>query len=389
MPLFFAVTSRGLQEALVEELSELGAKKIEKGPGGAYFETTWEGCYRVNLESRIASRILKPVLDFTAYDGEELYGQVRRHDFTKYIDLNQTFKVESVVQDSKIHDQRFVAMKVKDAIVDQFRELSGERPNVETGDPDFKVFVRGYKNQFQISIDTSGDALFMRGYRREAGLAPMKENLAAGLIRLTGWQKDIPIVDPMCGSGTILIEAALMAMNVSPGSLRRGFGFENLKEFDEAVYDRVIDSVADAEKTELPFKFYGYDTDRKVLQNAKDNAKRAGVDHLIEFRNESVATLRPPEGVTKGMIITNPPYGTRIGDEDNLKDLYRDLGHTLKHNFQGWQAWLLSGNKDLILEMKLKASKRHSIFNGPLECKFLCYDMFAGALDSRTFKRDI
>jgi putative N6-adenine-specific DNA methylase len=226
----------------------------------------------------------------------------------------------------------------------------------------------------------------MRGYRREAGLAPMKENLAAGLIRLTGWQKDIPIIDPMCGSGTILIEAALMAMNVSPGSLRRGFGFENLKDFEESVYDRVIDDVATAEKTELPFKFYGFDTDRKVLQAAKDNARRAGVDHLIEFKNESIATLAPP--VEKGLIITNPPYGARIGDEDNLKDLYRDLGHTLKHRFQGWQAWLLSGNKDLILEMKLKASRRHTIFNGPLECKFLCYDMFAGAMESRTFKRE-
>ncbi|MFN7727848.1 MAG: class I SAM-dependent RNA methyltransferase [Bdellovibrio sp.] len=386
MPKFFAVTSRGLQEALVEELTELGAKYVEKGPGGAFFESSWEGCYRVNLESRLASRVLKPVLDFTAYDGEELYGQIRRHDFTKYINNDQTLKVESSVQESKLHDQRFVAMKVKDAIVDQFREQSGERPDIETSTPDFRVFVRGYKNNFQVSIDTSGDALFMRGYRREAGLAPMKENLAAGLIRLTGWQKDIPIVDPMCGSGTILIEAALMAMNVSPGSLRRGFGFENLKDFEESVYDRVIDEVATAEKAEIPFKFYGFDTDRKVLQAAKDNARRAGVDHLIEFKNESIATLAPP--VEKGLIITNPPYGARIGDEDNLKDLYRDLGHTLKHRFQGWQAWLLSGNKDLILEMKLKASRRHTIFNGPLECKFLCYDMFAGAMESRTFKRE-
>jgi putative N6-adenine-specific DNA methylase len=385
MPQFFAVTSRGLQEVLVDELTELGMKKIEKGPGGASFETNWEGCYRVNLCSRIASRVLKPVLDFTAYDGEELYGQIKRHDFTKYIDLNQTFKVEAAVQDSKLHDQRFVAMKTKDAIVDQFREKSGERPDVETERPDFKVFVRGYKNQFQVSIDTSGDALFMRGYRREAGLAPMKENLAAGLIRLTGWKKDKPIVDPMCGSGTILIEAALMALNVAPGSLRRGFGFERLKGFEKDTYKKVLDDVSDAELSELPFKFYGFDTDRKVLQIAKENAKRAGVDHLIEFRNESVATLKPP--VESGLLITNPPYGTRLGDEDNLKDLYRDLGYTLKHRFQGWEAWLLSGNKDLILDMKLKSSRKHFVYNGGLECRFLRYEMFEGTLDSRTFKK--
>lgn len=386
MPQFFAVTSRGLQEPLVEELAELGLKNVEKGPGGAYFESNWEGCYRANLLSRLSSRILKPVLDFTAYNGEELYGQIRRHDFTKYIDLNQTFKVEASVQECAIHDQRFLAMKVKDAVVDQFREKSGERPNIETDTPDFKIFVRGFKNQYQVSIDTSGDALFMRGYRREAGLAPMKETLAAGLVRLSGWKKDRPIVDPMCGSGTILIEAALDALNVAPGSMRRGFGFERLKGFEQGVYDQVIDEVVEKEIEELPFKFYGFDTDRKVLQIAKENAKRAGVDHLIEFKNESIATLKPP--VEGGLMITNPPYGTRIGDEDNLKDLYRDLGHTLKHQFQGWEAWILSGNKDLILEMKLKASRKHFVYNGGLECRFLRYEMFAGTLDSRTFKRD-
>lgn len=386
MPQFFAVCSRGLQEALVEELKDLNVKDIKTGPGGASFETNWEGCYRVNLQTRIASRILKPVLDFTAYDGDELYSQILRHDFTKYIDLDQTFKVEAMVQDCKVHDQRFVAMRVKDAIADQFREKSGERPNVETKEPDFRVFIRGYKNQYQLSIDTSGDALFMRGYRRETGPAPMKETLAAGLLRMTGWKGDRPIVDPMCGSGTILIEAALMALKVAPGTLRRGFGFEKLKGFDQEAYDRVVEQAAEAELEEVPFKFYGYDTDRKVLTSAKENAKRAGVDHLIEFKNESVATLIPP--VESGIMITNPPYGTRLGDEENLRDLYRDLGHTLKHRFQGWEVWLLSGNKDLILDMKLKAGRKHFVYNGPLECRFLRYDMFAGTLDSRTFKRD-
>ena len=385
MPQFFAVTSRGLQEPLIAELAELGMKNIKTGPGGASFETNWEGCYRVNLQSRIASRILKPVLEFTAYEGDELYGQILRHDFTKYIDLNQTFKVEAVVQESKIHDQRYVALKTKDAIVDQFREKSGERPNVETSTPDFKVYIRGYKNQYQVSIDTSGEALFMRGYRKAAGEAPIKENLAAGLVRLTGWKMDKSIVDPMCGSGSILIEAALQALNVAPGSMRRGFAFERLKGFDEGLYESIIDEVASAEKEELPFKFYGYDTDRKILAIAKDNARRAGVDHLIEFANESIAEVKPP--VTDGILITNPPYGTRLGDEDNILDVYRDLGHTLKHQFQGWQAWILAGNKDLILEMKLKSNRKHSVFNGGIECRFLCYEMFAGTLDSRTFKK--
>jgi 23S rRNA G2445 N2-methylase RlmL len=386
MPQFFAVTGRGLQEPLMEELKQLGVKGIEKGPSGVFFDTNWEGCYRVNLKTRLASRILKPVLDFTAYEGEELYGQILKHDFTKYFDLNQTFKVEASVQESKIHDQRFVAMKVKDAIADQFRDkMGGERPNVETRDPDFQVFIRGYKNQFQVSIDTSGDALFMRGYRSRAGMAPLKENLAAGLVALTGWQCDRPLVDPMCGSGTLLIEAALMALNVAPGSMRRGFAFEKLKGFDQEAYDRAIDEVSAEEKEDLPFKLYGFDADRKILQDAKDNARRAGVDHVIEFKPGSIATIVPP--CESGIVITNPPYGTRLGDEDNLKDVYRDMGHTLKHHFQGWDAWILAGNKDLILEMKLKASRKHAVFNGGLECRFLCYEMKSGAYSPRTFKK--
>lgn len=374
MPQFFASTAKGLSEALEKELQDLGFKGLDKVGAGVFFESNWEGVYRLNLQTRLASRILKPVLDFAAYQGDEIYHNVMKHDFTKYIDPSQSIKVEASVKESKVRDQRFVALKVKDAIVDQFRDKFGVRPNVDTDNPDLRIYVKAVKNQFHVSIDTSGDSLFMRGYRLLSGDAPVKENLAAGLLMLSEWDKNSPIVDPMCGSGTILIEAAMMALNIAPGINRKKFGFMKLKNFDSELWEKVVEDVVSQEKEDLDFKFYGSDTDRAVLQKAKQNARRAGVDHVIQFKSEGIATLEPP--VEKGLIVTNPPYAVRMGDEDNVRDVYRDLGYTLKHRFTGWDAWILSGNKELILDMRLKSTRRHFVYNGNLECRFLKYSMF-------------
>ncbi|WII71343.1 THUMP domain-containing protein [Bdellovibrio sp. 22V] len=374
MPQFFASAPRGLVEALEQEIKDLGLKVTDRYIGGVFFESNWEGCYKANLHSRLASRILKPVLDFTAYQPEELYNQILRHDFTKYIKPTQTISIDASITDSKMRDQRFVAMKVKDAIVDQFREKFGVRPDVDNENPSLRIHVRAIKNQFNVAVDTSGDSLFKRGYRKEVGEAPLKENLAAGLIKLSEWDQQTPIVDFMCGSGTFLIEAAMMAMNIAPGINRKKFGFQNWLTYEEDTWEKVVQEAMDAEKEELPFKFYGYDIDRRVLINAKENAKRAGVDDVIEFRKEAVSTVEPP--VEKGLIIVNPPYGARIGDEDNLRDVYRDLGFTLKHRFKGWDAWILSGNKELIADLKLKSTRKHFVFNGNIECRFLKYSMF-------------
>ncbi len=374
MPQFLALTSRGLAEPLMQELQELGFDQLKISGSGVYFESNQEGCYKVNLCSRLATRVIKPILDFPAYQQDELYHNIQKHDFTKYIEPHQTLKVESSVSECKIHDQRFVAMKVKDAIVDQFRDKFDVRPNVEKDRPDLSVFIRGVKNQFNVAIDTSGSSLFMRGYREHSGPAPLKEHLAAGLVRLSGWQMDEPIVDPMCGAGTILIEAALMALKWAPGAFKKGFAFQRLKGFQEERWEQLLTKVTSEELEELPIKFYGFDSDRRAIQTAKDNARRAGVSDLIEFKYQPVATLKAP--CPKGILITNPPYGARLGEEDELRDLYKDLGHTLKHEFKGWSAWILSGNKDLILDMKLKSTKRFVVFNGGLECRFLKYEMF-------------
>jgi 23S rRNA G2445 N2-methylase RlmL len=374
MPEFFASTAKGLVEPLESELKELGFKVTGTTGGGVYFDGNWESCYKANLHSRLASRILKPILDFTAYQPEELYANIQKHDFTKYIKPNQSIKIDATVKDSMMRDQRFVAMKIKDAIVDQFRDKFGVRPDVDNQNPSLIVYVRCVKNQFNVSIDTSGDSLFMRGYRREVGEAPLKENLAAGLLRVSGWDRKSPLVDFMCGSGTFLVEAAMMALNVAPGMQRKSFGFQNLLNYEPESWDKVINEAIEGELEDVDFKIYGYDIDRRILDSARDNAKRAGVDHIIEFKREPVATVEPP--AEKGMVVLNPPYGARIGDEDNLRDVYRDLSFTLKHRFKGWDAWILSGNKELIMDLKLKSTQKHFVFNGNIECRFLKYSMF-------------
>ena len=375
MATFFASCPTGMADLVEKELQSFGLKTYEKTIGGVIFESNWAGCYKANLKSRYASRILKPILDFPAYQNEDIYNNILKHDFTKYIKPNQTLAVDAAVKECKMLDQRFLAMKVKDAIVDQFREKFGSRPDVENENPDLRIHIRGYKNQYHVSIDTSGNSLFMRGYRTKTGEAPLKENLAAGLIGLAEWDMKSPIVDLFCGSGTILIEAAMMALNVAPGLQRSRFGFMSYNDFDASVWDKVVDEAIAEEKEEIDFKLYGYDLDKKVLLMAK----HAGVLEFIEFQNLPIATAHPPEGVETGMIIANPPYGARIGDEDNLKDVYRDLGYTLKHRFAGWSAWILSGSKELLSEMKLKSTRKFFVYNGNIECRFLKYEMFEGS----------
>lgn len=398
MPRFYASCPIGSADLVEKELQALGLKTGTKTIGGVVFEANWSGCYKANLHSRYASRILKPLLDFPAYNEDDIYHNILKHDFTKYISPNQTIAVDAVVKDSKIRDQRFLAMRVKDAIVDQFREKFGTRPDVSNDEPDMRIHIRGHKNQFHVALDTSGHSLFMRGYRGKTGEAPLKENLAAALIGLTDWDKKSPIVDLFCGSGTILIEAALMALNIPPGVFRDRYGFMNLKDYNEDEWTKLIEESQAQELDTLDFKFYGYDMDKKVLQIAKENAKNAGVADFIDFKATPIAVAAPPVEIDeagkattiKGMIISNPPYGTRLGDEDNLKDVYRDLGFTLKNRFQNWEAWILSGNAELMTEMKLKSTRRVFLFNGNIECRYLKYEMYAGSMrsDKEKARRD-
>ena len=375
MAKFFAMTSKGLVDVLEQELKDMGLQKLERGISGVYFEGPWAHCYRANLRSRTATRIILPILDFPAYKNEDLYHNIRKHDFTKYIPPNGTLAVDSMVRDSGVFaDQRFVSMKVKDAIVDQFRDKFEIRPDVDSKNPDLSLIVRCNKNQFSVAIDTSGEALFKRGYRVGMTDAHVKEHLAAGILLMTGWDRKSPVVDPMCGSGTFLIEAALMALNVAPGTMRKGFAFQRLNGFQRDEYEAEVDAAISEELEELPFKFYGYDIDKEALKVARQNAIQAGVSELVELQRAPVETLpTPPE---KGIMVVDPPYGERMGNPYELTDLYADLAHTMKTSFLGWECFVLSGAPELSKSMKLKSERKFPVWNGPIECRLLKYTMF-------------
>lgn len=375
MPRFFAMTSRGLGDVLEKELGDLGLTGLEKGQGGVWFDSNWAGCYRANLRSRIATRIILPILDFPAYKPEELYHNVRKHDFTKYIEADGTVAVEANVRDcGAFRDQRFVAMKVKDAVVDQFREKYGERPDVETANPDLRIIVRAVNNAFSMAIDTSGDALFKRGYRVGMTEAHLKEHLAAGMLALTGWDGNSPIVDPMCGSGTLVIEAALIARRIAPGTLRKGFGFQRLKGFQREEWQREVSDALALERDEIDFKLFGFDIDKDALKVAKQNAVAAGVEDICEFQRAPMETLQAP--VPNGVMIVDPPFGERVGTRDELEDTYKNLAHTMKVGFKGWECYVLSGAPELSAAMKLKAERKFPLYHGPIECRLLKYKMF-------------
>ncbi len=376
MARFFAMTSRGLSDVLFEEVSKLGLSKVLKGQGGVFFESNWAGCYRANIRLRSATRILLPILDFPAYNPEELYNNIKKHDFTKYIEVGQTIAVDASIRECGIfRDQRFVAMKIKDAIVDQFSDKYGERPDVDSKNPHLTIAVRAVKNQFSVSIDTSGEPLFKRGYKSLKMVpAPLKEHVAAGLVLATGWACDKPIVDPMCGGGTFLIEAALMALKISPGTLRKSFAFQNFIGFKPEEFAAELEQAMSEELESLPFKFYGYDLDRDAVKIAQANVHNAGLEEYIEITRGPIETLKAP--VPEGVIVTNPPYGERLSSAFELEELYLNMAHTFKTDFKGWDCWILSGEPELTKFMKLKAERKVPVFNGPIECRFLKYKMF-------------
>ncbi len=375
MPKFFAMTSRGLGEVLEQELKDMGIEKVERMFGGVQFDGNWAQCYRANLRSRIATRILMPILDFPAYKPDDLYHNILKHDFTKYISPSGTIAVEANVRDcGEFRDQRFVAMKIKDAIVDQFREKFGERPNVDVDNADLRIVCRAVNNAFSVSIDTSGDPLFKRGYRVGHSEAHVKEHLAAGILALAGYKGDKPVVDPMCGSGTFLIEAALIALKISPGTLRKGFGFQKLAGFQRDVWEAEVDAALNEELDEIPFKMYGIDIDKKVLPVAMANAQEAGVDQFIDFQRQPMETYKAP--VEMGLFVVDPPFGERMGEKDQLLDTYKDLAHIMKTSFKGWDCFVLSGAPELSSAMKLKAERKFPLFHGPIECRLLKYKMF-------------
>ena len=374
MPRFLAITSRGLLEPLTSELQSLQIKNVHQKSDSVEFDGPWSDLYRVHLNSRIATRVLLPVADFTAYNEEDLYyGVLRKHDFTQYIFPNQTLRVEAHVREHKtLRDQRFVAMKVKDALADQFRGKFDERPSVgDEESADLRVVVRIVGTQVSVALDLTGDSLSNRGYRRHVGEAPLREHVAAGMLRYSKWSYPQPLLDPFCGSGTILIEAALSETGLGGLKRRRPFSFEKLRGFQPEVWAELRKEERRRAAPGKPFLF-GYDVDAGMVEKARLNARAAGVENWILFQQRDVRDLKPPTELA-GWIVTNPPYGERLGSKASAKQLMSDFSRALKTSFKDWNAWILSGDAEVSSGLKLKARRRIPVFNGPIECRLLNY----------------
>lgn len=376
-----AKTFQGLEEVLAKELTALGAKNIEQGIRMVSFTGDQEMLYRANFCLRTAVKVLKPIKVFKAKDADEVYEVVKKMDWEKYMDVTTTFLIDSVVFSEQLRHSRFVAYRVKDAIADYWREKTGDRPNVGITNPDLRINVHVAEDEVTIALDSSGESLHLRGYKVKNTEAPINEVLAAGLVLLSGWDCQCDLIDPFCGSGTILIEAALIAQNIYPGVFRKEYAFERWKDFDEELFDRIYND--DSAEREFDYKIYGYDINRRVVQIALENVKSAGVQNIVEVQQGDIANFEQP--VEKAIMITNPPYGERIkpdGTDDILK-LYSIIGERLKHAFVGGNAWIISSKEEYFASIGMRPSTRIALLNGNIECEFRKYQIFDGKLKER------
>lgn len=368
-----AKTFQGLEEVLAAELTALGANDIQIGRRMVSFSGDKEMMYKANFCLRTAIRILKPIKHFTAQDADEVYEQIKAIHWEDYLSVDNSFAIDAVVFSEEFRHSKFVSYRIKDAIVDYFREKRGKRPNVRINKPDVLLNIHIAENNCTLSLDSSGESLHRRGYRQEAVEAPLNEVLAAGMILMTGWHGECDLIDPMCGSGTIPIEAALIARNIAPGVFRKEFAFEKWPDFDRDLFDEIYND--DSQEREFTHKIYGYDNNPKANTIAMHNIKAAGVSKDVVLKLQPFQQFEQPK--EKSIIITNPPYGERISSND-LLGLYEMIGERLKHAFTGNTAWILSYRDECFDKIGLKATKRIPLLNGALDCEFRQYEIFDG-----------
>lgn len=373
---FFAPCPRGLEGVLSTELTILGAKELKSSDGGVAFSGTWLTMMKANLESRIASRILWLLSEKPYQDEKDLYWLAKRIDWTELFSVNCTVKVNVTAIRSALNSLDFAGLRVKDAVCDHFREKVDARPSVDTKTPDMRIHLFLQGKMASVYLDTSGEALFKRGYRVTQGDAPLRENLAAGIIALSGWKGEQPFYDPMCGSGTFLVEAAQMALNIAPGK-NRHFAFEKFAAFQETIWQDYCVKRRAEEKIITSLPIYGSDLSGDMVRCAEQNLTAAGLSGVVNLKQVNMLETSAP--ASSGVLITNPPYGVRPSDQEALASLYPEIGHLLKRKFAGWCVYLLSADPLLAKTIRLSASKRTPLFNGALECRLLEYKMLAGS----------
>ena len=372
-----AKTFQGLEEVLAQELIELGANDVQIGRRMVSFSGNQEMMYRANFCLRTAVRVLKPISHFRARNADDVYKAVKEIEWKDILDLDTSFVVDTTVYSTEFRNSKFVAYKVKDAIVDYFMEREGKRPNISVANPDLRLNIHIAEENCTLSLDSSGESLHLRGYRTATVEAPINEVLAAALIKMSGWKFDCDLIDPFCGSGTILVEAALMARNIYPGVFRQKFGFENWKDFNPELLSSIFED--DSNERTFEHRIVGSDINLRAVEAALANAKAAGVADLITVEQREIRDFKKPE--MPAVLITNPPYGERLRPED-LSDIYRTLGEKLKREFQGGEAWIISSREELFDSMRLRPSFKVPLQNGSLDCELRKYVTFEGKLDN-------
>ena len=377
METFFATCPRGLELLLADELRQFNGAKIHAVGGGVQFAGDFILCYRVNLESRVASRVLWQVATDRYRSEEDIYRATYALPWTDWFDPARTIRVDVSATKSPLTSLNFVTLKIKDAVCDKVRRLSGRRPSVDTREPDIPIQGHLTDREFTLYLDTTGEPLFKRGRRLATGEAPLRENLAAGILRLAGWVPGTPLLDPMCGSGTILLEAAHMALDIAPG-LGRHFAFEKFKNFDARRWRELLQQSAARQKPKAPLAIYGSDLSADTLKAARANLMASGLEKIVSLKRADVLEIAAP--AIEGIIVTNPPYGVRLGEQQALAEFYPKLGDVLKKKFSGWRAYLLSADMRLPKLIRLAASKRTPLFNGALECRLFEYKMVEGGM---------
>lgn len=370
-----AKTFFGFEEVLAEELNKLGAQRVEKGTRMVSFYGDKGFMYKANLALRTALKILKPIKTFKVYNEASLYIGVKSIDWSEYITNHQSFVIDATVFSDQFNHSQFVALKSKDAIVDQFKEETGNRPNIDKDYPDLRINIHIQQDLCTVSLDSSGASLHHRGYRTATNIAPINEVLAAGILLLSGWKGQSHFIDPMCGSGTFLVEAAMIACNIPPNINRKEFAFEKWRDWDNELFEKVEDSLLN-KITEFHYDIIGYDKAPSAVAKAKDNARNSNLDEYISIEHKN---FFESEKVTQGPLhmVFNPPYGERL--DINLERFYREIGDTLKQGYPGTQAWFITGNLEALKYVGLKPSRKIKLFNGKLESRLVRYDMYEGS----------
>ena len=373
----FAPCPRGLENPLAAELAEFGASAVQAVAGGVAFEGDTRVIYRANLESRIATRILLRLFTLPYRSEEDIYRASYELDWPQRFEVGRSIRVYLTAQRCPLKSLDFLTLRIKDAVCDRFRSAVGSRPNVDTRAPEVRIHAFLDATQFTLYLDTSGEPLFKRGARAAQGEAPLKENLAAGILRLTGWQPGTALLDPMCGGGTFLVEAAQIALDIAPGSAR-SFGFEKLKHFDAVLWQELRAEAEARRKPLAPLPIYGSDLYGDTLKLAQANLRAAGLEQTVQLKQANALEISAP--AETGVLVTNPPYGERMGEQQELAAFYPKFGDALKQKFAGWNCYILSADMNLPKLIKLQVSKRTPLFNGALECRLFEYRIVAGSM---------